>query len=218
LPKDTFFNLPEEKREALLDIIIEEFSENDYKNVSISRIVKRAGIAKGSFYQYFEDKKDLYLYLIELAAQEKNDFINGHPPPDPDMPIFDYFRWMYGVGVKFRFQNARMAMISYRSVYGDAPLPEETIKVIEEGNNQLFEGLIAKGKADGHIREDVEPEMVAFFFNAIFNNLGDYMLKRLGIAPEDLMNNVGLLETPEGEALFASAIDFMERGIGTKNE
>ena len=62
MPKETFFNLPEEKREAILDIVIKEFSDNDYKNVSVSRIVKRAGIAKGSFYQYFEDKKDYDCY------------------------------------------------------------------------------------------------------------------------------------------------------------
>ncbi len=214
MPYYTFFNLPEEKREAILDIVIEEFSDNDYKNVSISRIVKRAGIAKGSFYQYFEDKKDLYLYLIELALQEKAAFFAAHPTPDPDMPIFDYFRWMYRIGVQFEFQNARLAQISYRSVFGDAPLPEETLRVIEEGNDALFAGLIQKGKADGHIREDVDPNMAAFMFNAVFNKLGEYMMKRLDIAPEELLENVGALETPEGEALFNSVIDMLEKGMG----
>ena len=59
MPKITFFNLPDEKRQLILDIAIDEFAENDFANVSISRIVARAGIAKGSFYQYFEDKDDL---------------------------------------------------------------------------------------------------------------------------------------------------------------
>ena len=61
MPYETFFNLPEEKRQTIFDILLEEFAENDYNSVSISRIVNRAGIAKGSFYQYFEDKKDLFL-------------------------------------------------------------------------------------------------------------------------------------------------------------
>ena len=58
MPKQTFFNLPEDKRENLINIAIEEFAENDYQTASISRIVANAGIAKGSFYQYFENKED----------------------------------------------------------------------------------------------------------------------------------------------------------------
>ena len=40
MPKDTFFNLSDEKRQHILNILLEEFAENDYKNVSVSRIVK----------------------------------------------------------------------------------------------------------------------------------------------------------------------------------
>ena len=50
MPKETFFNLPDDKRRRILDVVIDEFADNDYANVSISRIVARAGIAKGSFY------------------------------------------------------------------------------------------------------------------------------------------------------------------------
>ena len=67
MPKQTFFNLAESKRDAFLELAIDEFAKNDYKNASISRIVEKAGIAKGSFYQYFENKADLYLYLIQLS-------------------------------------------------------------------------------------------------------------------------------------------------------
>jgi TetR/AcrR family transcriptional regulator len=65
MPKPTFFNLTDDKRQRLIDLAIEEFAENDYDLASISKIVAQAGIAKGSFYQYFEDKKDLYQYLLE---------------------------------------------------------------------------------------------------------------------------------------------------------
>jgi TetR/AcrR family transcriptional regulator len=54
MPKQTFFNLPDEKRDLITDVVIDEFADNDYDKVSISRIVQRAGIAKGSFYQYFD--------------------------------------------------------------------------------------------------------------------------------------------------------------------
>ena len=61
MPKETFLNLPEEKRNRILDAAIQEFAANPYDVASISNIVRKVGIAKGSFYQYFEDKKDLVI-------------------------------------------------------------------------------------------------------------------------------------------------------------
>jgi AcrR family transcriptional regulator len=51
VPNQTFFNLPEDKRRQILEVAIDEFADNDFKNVSISHMVARAGIAKGSFYR-----------------------------------------------------------------------------------------------------------------------------------------------------------------------
>ena len=45
MPNQTFFNLPDAKREQILQIAIDEFAENDTDSASISRIVARAGIA-----------------------------------------------------------------------------------------------------------------------------------------------------------------------------
>ena len=75
MPKDTFFNLPEDKRTLICDVAIDEFAEYPFDQASINRIVAKSGIAKGSFYQYFEDKKDLFLHIMQLIAEEK---INYH--------------------------------------------------------------------------------------------------------------------------------------------
>ena len=64
MPKQTFFNLPPEKRERIVSAIRQEFTEHLYADVSINRIIKDAGIPRGSFYQYFEDKHDLLDFLI----------------------------------------------------------------------------------------------------------------------------------------------------------
>ena len=53
MPKDTFFNLPEDKRALICKVALEEFGEYTFDQASINRIVAKAGIAKGSFYQYF---------------------------------------------------------------------------------------------------------------------------------------------------------------------
>jgi len=64
VPTQTFFNLPEDKKKRLIAGAMKEFSAKSLNEASISNIVKNAKISRGSFYQYFEDKKDLYFFLI----------------------------------------------------------------------------------------------------------------------------------------------------------
>lgn len=64
MPTSTFFRLPAEKRKRLMDAAWEEFTATRYTDVSINRIIHKAHIPRGSFYQYFEDKEDLFWYLL----------------------------------------------------------------------------------------------------------------------------------------------------------
>ena len=65
MPTGTFFRLPEEKRSRLMEVAWEEFSNTPYAKVSINRIIQAAQIPRGSFYQYFADKEELFLYMVE---------------------------------------------------------------------------------------------------------------------------------------------------------
>ncbi|PAV31646.1 TetR family transcriptional regulator [Virgibacillus profundi] len=71
MPKQTFFNLPDDKRQTLILAAEKEFSRVPLFEASISNIVKTAGIPRGSFYQYFEDKEDAYLFLLNQQAKAR---------------------------------------------------------------------------------------------------------------------------------------------------
>ena len=64
MPSTTFFRLPEEKRLRFLDAARAEFKRVPYGDASINRIITDAHIPRGSFYQYFADKDDLFRYLM----------------------------------------------------------------------------------------------------------------------------------------------------------
>lgn len=66
MPKETFFHLTEEKKCRIMKAAEKEFSKNPLKDASIANIVKDAEIPRGSFYQYFEDKEDLYYYYFNI--------------------------------------------------------------------------------------------------------------------------------------------------------
>ena len=69
MPSSTFFRLPQEKRERLLCAATEEFAHTAFAEASINRIVQRARIPRGSFYQYFEGKEDLFFFLLESMKE-----------------------------------------------------------------------------------------------------------------------------------------------------
>ena len=66
---ETFENLPESKREHILQVCIEEFARNGYINTSTNTIVKRLGISKGLLFLYFKSKKNLFLYIIDYLME-----------------------------------------------------------------------------------------------------------------------------------------------------
>ncbi len=80
MPSTTFFNLPIEKRNIIIDAAMTLFIENDYDKVTIRMIASHSSISIGSFYQYFEDKDDIYLFLITRGAKK----------------VFDKYRDAYG--------------------------------------------------------------------------------------------------------------------------
>ena len=72
--KPTFYNLSDDKRKRVLQAILEEFADTDSEKISINRIIKRANISRGSFYQYFDDKVDLvevlFLTLVDMNIKD----------------------------------------------------------------------------------------------------------------------------------------------------
>ena len=75
MPKSTFYNLNNEKREKIEKALKNEFSRNTFEKTSISNIIEEAQIPRGSFYQYFEDKEDALKYIIENFLNDEKEQI-----------------------------------------------------------------------------------------------------------------------------------------------
>lgn len=91
MPKETFYRLPDEKRERIMAAAEREFLENSFEAASINRIIKEAAIPRGSFYQYFEDKKDIFLYIVNTHKNEAFSFVENFIK-DCDGDIFSFMR------------------------------------------------------------------------------------------------------------------------------
>lgn len=73
MPTQTFFHLSKEKQGTIIQAAKREFSRAALHEASIANIIKEAAIPRGSFYQYFDGKEDLYYYLLHQIAEENNE-------------------------------------------------------------------------------------------------------------------------------------------------
>lgn len=86
MAKKTFENLEKEKKEKIYERLKEFFEEEDLKNINVSGIVKKLNIARGSFYQYFEDLEDSYFTVLKKETGEiHHKFFNLYKENKEDM-------------------------------------------------------------------------------------------------------------------------------------
>ncbi len=175
MPKQTFFNLQEDKRERIVTASIEEFAEHYYHKASISRIVKNAGIAKGSFYQYFEDKKDLFKFIVEKIGERKMEYLGPEMSSIDKSDFFQVVRSMYISGIKFAMENPRLQEIGNNFVKdNDMNLKEEILGDTIPKSNELFVSLINKGIEKGDIDSSIDAKLTANIITNLSIIISDY--------------------------------------------
>lgn len=161
MPKQTFINLSIERQEEILQVAFEEFALKGYQNASLSIIIKKLGLAKGSFYRYFLNKKDLFAYLIENAASRRLSKLDNLINQD-GIDFFElikqnfiekiHFDNKYPVIGAFLFQimhekdNSEVSDI-IKNLFNNIILQTKYIVTLEKFKHQLI---------------DIDPEMIAF--------------------------------------------------------
>lgn len=69
-------NISQEKHTKIVNAAMEVFAKHPYKKASTAEIAKKAGIAKGLLFHYFENKRSLYFYLYDIGIEIISNEIN----------------------------------------------------------------------------------------------------------------------------------------------
>lgn len=179
MPKETFLNLPLEKRERIEASAIKEFRDYYFDASSVNRIVDEAGIAKGSFYQYFEDKKDLYKHVMNIIIQKKLEYMTPTLMNPKGLDIFSLIREMYVSGLSFALHNPDLLEISNKLL--SDPNHELYKEIVEDNkgkSDQVFLQLLKMAEERGEIRAGVDLSLVAYLLTSLNISVSDYYMKR----------------------------------------
>jgi AcrR family transcriptional regulator len=201
MPSDTFNNLSLEKRKRIIQKCYEEFSQNSFREASLSKIVSDLGIAKGSIYKYFEDKQDLYFYLIDRAAETKLKAVGKAVEGGHDI-LWEIMQ----AGALFDIENPLLTSFLNR-VFSDSHVFEPDIRAQLINRSCEFLMLYVKeAKEKGAIRKDIDDRMISLFINGILIGAGGMLAALNGIALDSYLSAVHASREKQ-DKLFTSLAD-----------
>lgn len=186
MPKDTFRNLPLEKRQKIEQAAVEEFAENSYDSASINRIVEKAGIPKGSFYQYFTDKQDLLRHILDLIVEQKLATLSPVMANPFQMEFFALLREIYGAGLRFATANPQLQQIGKRLLADRKhPVFVELVRDNKVKSDEIFQLLLKQAIERGEIRPDIDLPFVAHLISELNVSVADYYVEHEGFRFDD---------------------------------
>lgn len=207
MPKKTFFNLPEAKRKRIIDAALNEFADHPFREASVAGVISRAGIPRGSFYQYFSNMMDLYLYIMEINADRKIQYINEASAREQDMGFFQRLKSLYAGGIKFALENPKLAAIGMYLMKDDIQLRQEIIGNMADKSNDFFTDFFKQGISRGEIKPEIDLVLLSTMISAINMAVADYYLTQHQYS--DLLDDAGgYLEVVD------KMLDILEHGIG----
>jgi len=207
LPKQTFFNLPAEKRKLLTDLTLEEFAAHTYHAASLSRIVERAGIAKGSMYQYFEGKLDLYLYALKLVMEVKLRILSeAFSGLGPEADIFQRLMAATRAGLRLaRDEPTLYAVGNNLARETDQTVLARVLAGLQPAGDNMLSGWFAEAAARGEIGPRVDPAAALYAFNAVTWQMS-----------QDIA--AGRIAFDAIEPLLAQVFDVLKQGLAPRGQ
>ncbi|MGV0625315.1 TetR/AcrR family transcriptional regulator [Mycolicibacter minnesotensis] len=159
-----------ELRREIIDAAFECFAERGYHATAIADIAARVGIGHGTFYRYFENKRDIVEHVITDLLEKITDSLTADNAPNAVDTLQDY-----------RVQSARIGEDLARIVTADPRVPRmlllqapgidkdmgDRILGLFEYAMQLTSGYLAHGVSLGYLKEELDVDNTARAINGM---------------------------------------------------
>jgi TetR/AcrR family transcriptional regulator len=167
LPTKTFVGLSKDKQDKIFYSAIKEFSDKGYSLASTNTICKQALISKGSMFQYFKSKEELFFFVIRRALAEIIYVYKKNYQLDiENMTLNEIFIKSCLQLIEFYEKYPFHYKLYLRTNYEiDAPNYKEIRRYLARYVSAITHQFIEVGKKRGVLRADVSSELALFFIN-----------------------------------------------------
>lgn len=211
MPKATFFKIADAKRERLLRHAARIFAEKGLNQTDMAGLADRAGIAKGSIYNYFDSKEALYLYVCRDGLERSRKAI--YATMDPAWDIYRQVDHIYRQGARFVLDHPEY-LILYINVAsaGMERFSEQISREVEHYTADHLKRLLRRDMAAGIVRTDMDVNMTAFMINSLYIVFMTSLISsHFKIRMREYLEIEGDLDQPSVDGLIARTTTMIHR-------
>ncbi|WP_336159614.1 TetR/AcrR family transcriptional regulator [Amycolatopsis sp. VC5-11] len=198
MPTGTWERLPEKRRAAVLAAAEAEFAARGFSAGSLNTICREAEVSKGSLFQYFTDKADMYVHLAELASVRIRAAMEAEIEKLPwDKDFAGALDRLLEAWVRYFYDHPlERAMTAAANLEPDPVARTPVREAVNRHYLAVLRPLVERAVAAGQLRADTDVEIVLSLLLLV--------LPHLALAPhvEGLDPLLGLVE---GDSAHAAA-------------
>jgi AcrR family transcriptional regulator len=173
MPTVTWARVDSARRAAIIEAAEDEFGAHGFSRGSLNVIARRAGVAKGSLFQYFADKRDLYAFITDIASQRVRAYMEDLiREVDPSRPFFEFLTDMLDGWVAYYAEHPHE-----RALHAAVTLEVDTearVSVRNVSNRHYLEvlrPLVHGAQVRGDLRADADTDAMLSLLLMIFPHL-----------------------------------------------
>lgn len=160
MPTVTWARLDAERRAAVVAAAEAEFAARGFSHGSLNVIARRAGVAKGSLFQYFADKRDLYAFICDVASQRVRSHMEDRIRElDATRPFFEFLTDLLDAWVTYFAEHPRE-----RALHAAANFEVETdarvsVRAVAHRHYlEVLRPLVQDARGRGDVRHDADTD------------------------------------------------------------
>jgi AcrR family transcriptional regulator len=185
-----FTQLADSKQKSIIDASVYEFANNGFKNASVNKIVEKAGISKGSLFNYFKSKNLLFDHIYQIALHEVKTYLAKVRDESEYDDFFTRFSKIINSGITFINKHPRLARIYFRLLNSDdSPHGKAIIKKLHSEAIRYLTDFVETGIERNELRSTLNPTTVAFLMESILNRILQVHYLEIIDTKSDLLKN-----------------------------
>lgn len=160
MPTGTWQRLPEQRRAAVIAAAEAEFAARGFSGGSLNTIARAAGVAKGSLFQYFTDKADMYVHLAQRSSHRiRTAMESAASELDWDADFFGSLRELTAAWVRYFYDHPlERAMTAAANLEHDPVARTAVREVVNDDYLAVLRPLIERAVATGQLSRDADTE------------------------------------------------------------
>lgn len=174
MPKQTFLNLSEGKKKRILNAALREFSSGEFPDANLDRIALQARISKGSLYQYFNNKDDLFDHVSEIALKTAWQLFQKFLEARPLSNCFDMLVRTFEFIETLHQEEPHISKLYYRIGFSKKT-PRQERRIVEL-NDRFIQQFIGRGRSEGLIDKALDDDSIRFLIDAVSNRFQERVI------------------------------------------